>query len=358
MAVSDSSKIDLLYKKLFGVSKSDTAANKGVSNEATASPSLLRGDIIWLQSDQIPSTAAAVTDIVQSYNSTSRIQCTPDTTSSQVSSIYPTWKTELTDWISPEFGATYFVKAYYGNSGLSNPASGGTQFFDSGSGGNGEWWFDYQSGTLNFIGGTNPSGMTSSHVVYIMGYRYIGTKGIQNISVAGPTGPTGPAGAASNVTGPTGPAGSTGPTGPSGNNGDTGPTGPSGNNGDTGPTGPTGATGAVSTVPGPTGPTGAASTVPGPTGPTGLTGDTGPTGPTGAASTVAGPTGPTGPIGPTGPAGTGGGGSSLIIEDNGSALTSRSTLNLFGFSVSDDSVNSETDIINYAGLSYAAIVYR
>jgi hypothetical protein len=179
MAVSDSSKLDLLYKKLFGVSKSDTSTNKAASNEATASPSLLRGDIIWLQSDQIPSTAASVANIVQSYNSTSRIQCTSDTTSSPVSSIYPTWKTGLTDWISPEFGPTYFVKAYYGDSGLSNPAaSGGTQFFDSGSGGTGEWWFDYQAGTLNFIGGTNPAGMTSSHVVYIYGYRYIGTKGV------------------------------------------------------------------------------------------------------------------------------------------------------------------------------------
>lgn len=180
MAVTDSSKVDLLYKKLFGVTKTDTSANKSPSNESISSPALLRGDTVYLQSSQIPGTAAAVSGIVQAYLTTNRIQCTADTTSVPVSSIYPTWKTSLTDWIDPgNFGSTYQVRVYYGASGLSDPASsGGTQIFADGSGGTGEWFFDYQSGVLNFIGGTNPSGMSSSSVIYIYGYRYIGTKGV------------------------------------------------------------------------------------------------------------------------------------------------------------------------------------
>ena len=57
----------------------------------------------------------------------------------------------------------------------------GTQMFDSGIGGVGEWFFDYQSGVLNFIGGTIPAALTSSKVVYITGYRYVGEIGLQTI---------------------------------------------------------------------------------------------------------------------------------------------------------------------------------
>ena len=157
MAISDSAKVDLLYKKLFGAAKSDLPTNKGPSNEATSSPFINRGDKVYVQAASIPATAAAVSGIVASYNSTSRIQCTADATTTPVGGVYPTWKTGLSDWIPPEFGSTYFVKIYVGASGLSDPATtGGTQIFDSGSGGTGEWWFDYQAGVLNFIGGTIP----------------------------------------------------------------------------------------------------------------------------------------------------------------------------------------------------------
>lgn len=51
-------------------------------------------------------------------------------------------------------------------------------------------------------------------------------------------------------------------------------------------------------------------------------------------------------------------GTSLTIENNGSAMTVRPNLNLIGFSVTDDSVNTETDVVNYAGLAYAAAAFR
>jgi hypothetical protein len=182
MSVSDSQKVDLLYKKLFGVAKTDLGTNKGASNESIASPALNRGDKIWLQASSIPATAAALTGIVQAYQTTSRVQCTADNTSTAIGGVYPTWKTGLTDWIPPEFGSTYFVKVYATTSGLSDPTSGGTQLSDAGTGGTGEWFFDYQSGVLNFIGGTIPAALTSSLVVQITGYRYIGNIGINNFS--------------------------------------------------------------------------------------------------------------------------------------------------------------------------------
>jgi hypothetical protein len=184
MAISDPTKIDLLYKKLFGVAKTDTSTNKSPSNEAIASPFINRGDKTWTQAGLIPTTAAAVTGVVQAYTTTARIQCTADTTSIAVGGVYPTWRTGLTDWIPPEFDTanptnTYRVQVYYGASGVSNPAStGGTQIFADGSGGAGEWYFDYQAGTLHFLGNTPiPTGMTGSSVIYIYGYRYIGTAG-------------------------------------------------------------------------------------------------------------------------------------------------------------------------------------
>ena len=177
MAVSDSSKVDLLYKKLFGVTKTDTSTNKGAGNESIASPALIRGDKVWTESASIPATAADVTNIVQSYLTTSRIECTADTTATPISSVYPTWKTNLTNWIPPEFGSTYFVKVYAETAGNANPTNG-TALSDSGAGNAGEWFFDYQSGVLNFIGGTIPAALTSSKVIYITGYRYIGSVGV------------------------------------------------------------------------------------------------------------------------------------------------------------------------------------
>lgn len=182
MAISDSAKVDLLYKKLFGVTKTDTPTNKSPSNEAIASPALLRGDTIWQQAASIPAVAAAVPSIVEAYTTTGRIECVADTTTTPVSSRYPTWKTNLADWIPPEFGSTYFVKVYADDASASDPTVTGTQLSDSGIAGVGEWNFDYQSGVLNFIGGTIPSALTVTKVIYITGYRYIGSKGITTFS--------------------------------------------------------------------------------------------------------------------------------------------------------------------------------
>lgn len=184
MAVSQAQIVDLLYKQAFGVTKTDTSTNKSPSNESIPSPIIIRGDTIWLNASSIPGIAATTAGIVQAYTGANAVQTVADTTTVPVGGIYPTWKTNLTDWIPVEFGSTYNVSVYIDNPGVANPVSTGTQIFAAGSGGNGQFYFNSSSGVLNFIGETIPAGLTSGKVLYIVGYRYIGPKGINNFSPA------------------------------------------------------------------------------------------------------------------------------------------------------------------------------
>jgi hypothetical protein len=181
MAIAQSQYVDLLVKQLYGVAKTDTSTIKSPSNESIESPTLIRGDTQWTQSDQIPATAGAVTSIVQAYLGVSAVECTPDITTVPVGGVYPTWLTNLTNWIPQQFGATYVVQAWVDNSGVANPTLTGTQIFASGSGGTGEYYYDNIAGLLNFIGGTIPAALTSSKVIYIVGYRYIGLVGVTHL---------------------------------------------------------------------------------------------------------------------------------------------------------------------------------
>lgn len=180
MAVSLAQYVDLLFKKLQGVAKTANATVKGASNESIASPPLLRGDIIWMDSDQIPSTAQAVANIAQAYTGANAVQCVADTTVPPVGGVRPTWLTNLTYWIPQEFGATWLPKIYVDNPGAANAEATGTQIFSAGISGAGEYYFDTQAGVLNFIGETIPASLTSGKVVYVSGYRYVGTVGINS----------------------------------------------------------------------------------------------------------------------------------------------------------------------------------
>ena len=181
MAVSLAQYVDLLVKKLYGVAKTDDAANKSPSNESIPSPPLLRGDIVWTQSDQIANTAQVISGITQSYLGTSTVQCSPDTTTVPIGGIYPTWLTNLTDWIPQEFGSTWPVKVYVDTTGAANAQATGTQIFAPGIGGVGEFFFDTQAGLLNFIGETIPTTLTAGKSIFIAGYRYVGLLGTTNL---------------------------------------------------------------------------------------------------------------------------------------------------------------------------------
>ena len=178
MAISNDQKIDYLFKKVgFGRAKTDTNANKSAVNEATSSALFVQGTNVWGESNLIPTTIPGSTSGVVNVRPTS---APVETTNDGTASTNRTWKTGLIDWIPPEVGATYLIKVYVHTSGdAGNAASAGTQVFPAGSGNNDEWFFDYPSGTLNFIGTNLPNGVSfSGKSVYISGAYYTGIKGV------------------------------------------------------------------------------------------------------------------------------------------------------------------------------------
>lgn len=178
MAISDTQKVDFLWKKIaYAKAKTDTNTLKKGPNEAIASPLLLRGDKVWRQSSEIATVIpTANNSYVGVHTSGSPRELTADGTSTT----NRTWLTNLTDWIPPELGSTYQIKVYiHTASDASNAVASGTQVFETGSGNNDEWYFDYSAGVLHFIGTNLPNGVNfSGKSVYITGARYIGAFGI------------------------------------------------------------------------------------------------------------------------------------------------------------------------------------
>ena len=180
MAISDNQKLDYLFKKVgFGATKTDTNANKLAANESLPSPLLIRGDTIWAESGSIPAVKPSTTTSPVTIQTA--IECTPDITATT----NRTWKTGITDWIPTEFGATYLVNVYIHDSNDSAGAESlSNKVFTTGSGNNDEWFFDYQSGVLNFIGENLPNGKSfTGKSVYISGATYSGTRGTASSSV-------------------------------------------------------------------------------------------------------------------------------------------------------------------------------
>lgn len=192
---SDSQKLDYLWKKLgYGATKTapppPAVGGKEAFNESIPSPLLYRGDLVWTDSGSIPATQpSTTTSIVQVYKDTpgawtQTVECTEDLTAPD----NQTWKTNLQNWIPTQFGSTYLVKVYVDATGSTTPQTTGTQLFQAGSGNDDGWFFDYQSGVLNFNGANIPSvintGVTGKSV-YIVGARYIGQYGVGAAVVLG-----------------------------------------------------------------------------------------------------------------------------------------------------------------------------
>ena len=178
MSITDTQKIDYLWKKIgYAATKTDTNANKKAPNEAIASPLLLRADKVWKLASSIPATQpGSSSSPLTVYPTSAPTECTADVTATTSR----TWKTGLTDWIPPEFGSTYLVKVYVHTSGNAGSAAGsGDTLSATGSGNNDEWFFDYQSGVLHFIGTSLPNGINfSGKSVYVAGSRYTGDFGV------------------------------------------------------------------------------------------------------------------------------------------------------------------------------------
>ena len=183
MAIQDAQKLDFLWKKIgYGFTKTDVNSIKAAVNESVPSPLLIRGDTIWVDSDLIPNvkpTNASLLIEVYDYanigNGYSAVPCLEDSTASP----NRTWFTSIINWIPPEFGSTYQIKVYADAPNAANPESTGTQLFAAGSGTNDEWFFDYKSGVLNFIGDNLPSSLNGSNIIYITGAVYAGDFGVK-----------------------------------------------------------------------------------------------------------------------------------------------------------------------------------
>jgi hypothetical protein len=180
MAVSIAQYVDLLFKKLQGVAKTANATTKSASNESIASPAFIRGDVVWMQSDEITSTANTIPGIANARINANSVECVADTTVPPIGGIRPTWLSNVVYWIPQEFGATWLPKVYVGPTGAANIQATGTQIFAAGISGAGEYFFDTQAGVLNFIGETIPSVLTAGNVVYISGYQYVGAIGVNS----------------------------------------------------------------------------------------------------------------------------------------------------------------------------------
>jgi len=183
MTISQTQLVDILYKKLSGVSKTDIDTAKSPANEANASPQLSPGTTIWQQDYNIPSVTTLPTgnsSVVTVYRDT--LSSTVQTVLLSESTAQATWATNLTDWISPQFGAGYQIKLYAGPPGKSNPQTliflpvGGSSNQDS-------WYFDYSAGIVNFADTNVPTAVANvANVVYVVGARYTGVKGINNFA--------------------------------------------------------------------------------------------------------------------------------------------------------------------------------
>ena len=190
---NESQKIDYLWKKVgYGVTKTAEPASKEAFNESIPSPLLYRGDLIWTQSGSIPASPPAdTTALVQVYKDgggagySPAVQCTEDLTAPD----NQTWKTNSTNWIPTQFGDNYLVQVYAGAANISNPQTAGTKLFGAGSGSDDTWFFDYQSGVLNFNGATIPTaiGTGTANTIYIVGYRYVGEFGVDTTFISNGT---------------------------------------------------------------------------------------------------------------------------------------------------------------------------
>ena len=190
MAVSQEQKVDFLLKKIgFTASKTGSVSGSGAVSgtskagfaEAIPSPLVIASTSVWADSSFIPATPpGSDSAYVKVYLSgTSGLRMTYDNTVSNQRSFVArsTYGNQtsaiLGDWIDTQFGADYIIKVYKGD-----PNSGGVQLSAAGSGSNDGWFFDYSSGILNFNDTNVPSGVTDTNI-YIVGYRYTGTKGLQ-----------------------------------------------------------------------------------------------------------------------------------------------------------------------------------
>ncbi len=186
MAISDSDKVDFLWKKdIYGVSKTAGSTIKFGSNETIPSKSAILPSQLWYESDQISGTPPVATNsVIKVYKGATAIKLTNDSTSPVnqtwlMTSTFGDATTRMTDFISFNFGASYAAVVYIGNPN-GGPAA---RIFPDTTGE--EFVIDYAAGVLYFDG-TIPANKTATvgsgtvsvatNGVYVEIYQYIGSR--------------------------------------------------------------------------------------------------------------------------------------------------------------------------------------
>ena len=181
MAISDTQKVDFLWKKtIYGVSNTGGSTKQGFE-ETIGSNAAVYGNSIMSQSVPVPAPMATGS-VVQYYPASAAIQMTVDPTASGnlawiATSTQGDLTSRLSNFIPPAIDAGYLVEVYRGN-----PSSGGVKL--NGGTNNQEWVFDYSAGVLRFVN-TLPAGVTATgaNALYLVGHRYIGATGIGGAGV-------------------------------------------------------------------------------------------------------------------------------------------------------------------------------
>ena len=193
-------KVDYLFKKIgftktkTGVAEDQTSGfsgdtKKAPPNEAIASPLIIPSSTIWSDSGFITATPpTSNTAYVGVYTTATAYRMTVDTTVANERTFIArqTWGNPSSaidgDWIDTQFGADYLVKVYMGDPSTGVPGVAYTNLSAAGTSGKDDvWFFDYSSGVLNFNGADLDGQLVGIHTdnVYLVGYRYIGRKGVQ-----------------------------------------------------------------------------------------------------------------------------------------------------------------------------------
>lgn len=179
MPVTDSQKIDFLWKKvIFGVTETNITGKDG-ANESISSPITVYDNSIWANASSIPIPAPLTSSgVVDVRTNGSSIRCKVDGTVAG----NKTWiavvdynaseaavSNRYKNFIPPSFDPSYMVKVYSGN-----PSSGGVLLNSTVT--NQEWIFDYASGTLHFPNSVPASVNTNG--IWIQAYKYNGNFGV------------------------------------------------------------------------------------------------------------------------------------------------------------------------------------
>jgi len=181
MAISDSQKVDFLWKKtIYGVTNTGGSTKQGFE-ETVGSGAPVYGNSIMAQNVPVPAPNATGS-VVHFYSKTSPIAMTVDPTTAGnlawvATATQGNMSTRLTNWIPPAIDAGYLVEVYKGN-----PNAGGTKL-NGGTAGY-EWVYDYTAGILRFVNAL-PVGVaaTGANALYLVGHRYIGTTGLGGAGV-------------------------------------------------------------------------------------------------------------------------------------------------------------------------------